>query len=133
MTALPRVRVARAFVFLGERMSMRKLSPERIAQTCQVIRDAIAGRQPLVGLYKDLVVTFCPHALGQRLDGPAVLAFLITAEPMLVVEPVRSPQRWRWLRVADLEALTVARAPWWSAPRHTRPPLADGSIEVEAA
>lgn len=114
-------------------MFTQKPSPERVAQTCQLLRDAISARQSLVALYRDLVVTFCPHALGQRVDGPAVLAFLITAEPMLVAQRLRSPQRWRWLRVTELEALTVAQAPWWSAPRHTRPPLADGSIEIEAA
>ncbi len=102
-------------------------------KTCKVVREAVRTKQSLTACYRGTTIIFCPHALGQDRSGSVVLAFLLTVEPTFVAERMRSPRRWRWLSVAELEEVAVAGTRWWSAPGHTRPRLAGCRIEVEAA
>jgi hypothetical protein len=116
-----------------ERSGDAQQREERILRTCQLLREAIGQRQPVMAFHNDCLITFCPHLLGQRPDGPYVLAFVVTAELALAAERLRSPRRWRWLAAADLRGATPGLGPWLSSPRHTRPRLEDFPAEVEAA
>jgi hypothetical protein len=107
--------------------------PERLATVSAVLREALRRKRQVLAGYRDALIAFCPHVLGDRGDGPCVLAFVVLAEPALVAEGWRSPKRWRWMRVSDLGWAMLRRGPWWSPPGHTRPSLDGLTVELEAS
>lgn len=94
--------------------------------------DAVLKKQRVFCWHEAGLFAFCPHLLGHRDDGYYVLALLIVGGAELVRERHQSPKRWRWLPVNGFRSLHVTGGTWWSAPRDTRPEMADLVTDVEA-
>jgi hypothetical protein len=99
----------------------------------ETIRATIRHREQLIADCRGRTIAFCPHAIAVGPDGYFVLAFLIIGDVAAGVD-LASPQRWRWLRLDDLNAFSRrAGGVWFSAHPSTRPPLPVQGVEVEAA
>jgi hypothetical protein len=112
---------------------VRRLLDDRILHACEQLRTAMRQKERLVCLYDEQVLVICPQLLGHRPEGPYVLAFVVAGDAATAGERARSPRRWRWLPVADMWGLFRTKGPWISAPRHTRPPLEDLTVELDSA
>jgi len=88
-------------------------------------------RKVLACLRGDKPVVFYPHAIGRRQHQHFVRVFFMMTALDVIGEPFDSPQRWRWLPVADIELAQLADR-WGSLPVNPPPPPAGVEITVEA-
>ena len=74
-----------------------------VEATIQTVEDmygliwtAIANKQPISAIYKDLPRLFCPHRLGRnRLGQPRVLCYPYGWKNDSGLGPIGSPENWR--------------------------------------
>ena len=74
---------------------------QTVEEMYRLIWTAIAKRQPISAIYKDLPRLFCPHRLGRnRLGQPRVLCYQYGGESETGLGPIGSPENWRCVEFA---------------------------------
>jgi hypothetical protein len=74
----------------------------------RLIWTAIANKQPISAIYKDLPRLFCPHRLGRnRLGQPRVLCYQYGGESESGLGPIGSPENWRCVVFEKLKRVEV--------------------------
>ena len=68
---------------------------DRLHAVCEVLRDAIRRKKPVLVACTGMPMIFCPQVLARQGSAPYVLGVVLLAEAALVLEELRSPKRWR--------------------------------------
>ena len=112
-----------------------------VEATIQTVEDmygliwtAIANKQPISAIYKDLPRLFCPHRLGRnRLGQPRVLCYPYGWKNDSGLGPIGSPENWRCVVFEKLKRVEVLGGSWKTAPNHSRPAtcVVDADIDAE--
>jgi hypothetical protein len=100
----------------------------------QLIWTAVATKQPIGAIYKDLPRLFCPHRLGRnRLGEPRVLCYQYGGESESGLRPIGSPENWRCVVFEKLRRVKLLNGSWKTAPNHSRPAtcIVDADIDAE--
>jgi hypothetical protein len=96
----------------------------------RLIWTAIANKQPISAIYKELPRLFCPHRLGRnRLGQPRVLCYQYGGESESGLGPIGSAENWRCVIFEKLRRVELGNNSWKTAPNHSRP--ATGVVEAD--
>jgi hypothetical protein len=100
----------------------------------QLVWTAIASKQPISAIYKDLPRLFCPHRLGRnRAEQLRVLCYQYGGESESGLSPMGSPDNWRCVALEKLRTVELVEGSWKTAPNHSRPAtcVVDADIDAE--
>ena len=115
-------------------MSVVEAKIQTVEDMYRLIWTAIANRQPIRAIYKDVPRLFCPHRLGRHRLGQ-------TSRPVLSVRrrervrglgPMGSPENWRCLVFEKLRRVERVSDSWRSAPNHSRPATCVVEADIDA-
>jgi len=115
-------------------MNVVKAKIQTVEDMYRLIWTAIANRQPISAIYKELPRLFCPHRLGRnRLGQPRVLCYQYGGESESGLGPIGSAENWRCVVFEKLRCVELLNGPWKSAPNHSRPAtcVIDADIDAE--
>ena len=115
-------------------MGVVKARIQTVEDMYRLIWTAIAGKQPIGAIYKDLPRLFCPHRLGRnRLGQLRVLCYQYGGESESGWGPMGSPENWRCVVFEKLRQVVVLSGSWKTAPNHSRPAscIVDADIDAE--
>jgi hypothetical protein len=99
-------------------MSIVESKIQTVEDMYRLIWTAIANRQPIRAIYKDLPRLFCPHRLGRnRLGQLRVLCYQCgESESESGLGPSGSPENWRCVVFEKLRRVELVSGSWRSAP-----------------
>jgi hypothetical protein len=115
-------------------MSVVEARIQTVQEMYCLIWKAIATKQPISAIYKELPRLFCPHRLGRnRLGQPRVLCYQYGGESESGLEPIGSPENWRCVVFEKLRRVELLNDSWKTAPNHSRPAtcIVDADIDAE--
>ena len=99
----------------------------------RLIWTAIANKQPISAIYKDLPRLFCPHRLGRnRRRQPRVLCYQYGGDSESGLGPIGSPDNWRCVVFEKLRQVEFASGSWKTAPNHSRPATCIVEADIDA-
>jgi hypothetical protein len=94
---------------------------------------AVANKQPVKAIYKDLPRLFCPHRLGRSQAGQRrVLCYQYGGESESGLAPIGSPANWRCIVLEKLRAVELLEGSWKTAPNHSRPATCVVEADIDA-
>lgn len=100
----------------------------------RLIWTAIANRQPISAIYKELPRLFCPHRLGRNRRGqPRVLCYQYGGESESGLGPIGSAENWRCVIFEKLRRVELVNDSWKTAPNHSRPATCVVDADIDAA
>ena len=77
-------------------MGVVKAKIQTVENMYRVLWTAVANKQPISAIYKDLPRLFCPHRLGRnRAKQLRVLCYQYGGESESDLAPIGSPENWR--------------------------------------
>ena len=98
-----------------------------------LIGTAIANRQPVAAIYKELPRLVCPHRLGRnRLGQPRVLCYQYGGESESGLGPIGSAENWRCVVFEKLRRVELLNDSWRTAANHSRPATCVGDADIDA-
>jgi hypothetical protein len=115
-------------------MGVVKAKIQTVEDMYRLIWTAIANKQPISAIYKDLPRLFCPHRLGRnRLGQRRVLCYQYGGESETGLGPIGSSENWRCVVFEKLKRVEVLSGSWKTAPNHSRPAtcVVDPDIDAE--
>ena len=115
-------------------MSVVEAKFQTVEDMYRLIWTAIANKQPIRAIYKELPRLFCPHRLGRnRLGQVRVLCYQCGGESESGLGPIGSPENWRCVIFEKLRRVELVSGAWKSAPNHSRPAacVLDADIDAE--
>src|SRR6185295_10586755 len=96
-------------------------------------RTAVANKQPISAIYKDLPRLFCPHRLGRnRARQVRVLCYQYGGESESGLAPIGSPENWRCVVFEKLRKVELLDGAWKTAPNHSRPATCIVEADIDA-
>ena len=94
---------------------------------------AVANKQPISAIYKDLPRLFCPHRLGRNRAGQfRVLCYQYGGESESGLAPMGSPENWRCVVFEKLRKVELLDGAWKTAPNHSRPATCIVETDIDA-
>jgi hypothetical protein len=94
---------------------------------------AVANKQPVSAIYKDLPRLFCPHRLGRnRAKQLRVLCYQYGGESESGLAPMGSPENWRCVVFEKLRKVELLDGAWKTAPNHSRPATCIIEADIDA-
>jgi|SRR5271165_1874989 len=115
-------------------MSVVAAKIQTVEDIYQLVWTAIANKQPISAIYKDLPRLFCPHRLGRnRAKQLRVLCYQYGGESESGLSPRGSPDNWRCVALEKLRKVELVEGSWKTAPNHSRPAtcVVDADIDAE--
>lgn len=99
----------------------------------EMLREAILGKQTMVGMYQERERRFAPHAIGLGKDGfPRVLVYQYGGESSKgLAADLPERDKWRCLVVTDLSDLALDDHEWATAENHSEPSTCIKELDVE--
>ena len=102
-------------------MSVIQSKIQTVEEMYRLIWTAVANKQPISAIYKNLPRLFCPHRLGRnRLGQQRVLCYQYGGESETGLAPSGSPENWRCVVFEKLRRVEIVSGPWTTAPNHSR-------------
>jgi hypothetical protein len=99
----------------------------------RLIWTAVASKQPVSAIYKDLPRLFCPHRLGRnRAKQLRVLCYQYGGESENGLAPIGSPENWRCVALEKLRKVELREGSWKTAPNHSRPATCVVEADIDA-
>jgi len=99
----------------------------------RLVWTAVANRQPISAIYKDLPRLFCPHRLGRnRAKKLRVLCYQYGGESESGLAPIGSPENWRCVVFEKLRKVELLDGSWETAPNHSRPATCIVEADIDA-
>ena len=99
----------------------------------RLVWTAVANKQPLRAIYKELPRLFCPHRLGRnQADQLRVLCYQYGGESESGLAPIGSPANWRCIVLEKLRAVELRQGSWKTAPNHSRPTTCIIQADIDA-
>jgi len=94
---------------------------------------AVANKQPISAIYKDLPRLFCPPRLGRnRANQFRVLCYQYGGESESGLAPMGSPENWRCVVFEKLRKVELLDGAWKTAPNHSRPATCIVEADIDA-
>ena len=109
-------------------MNVVEAKIQTVEDMYRLIWTAIANKQPISAIYKDLPRLFCPHRLGQ----PRVLCYQYGGESESGLGPIGSPENWRCVIFEKLHRVELVDGSWKTAPNHSRPATCVVKADIDA-
>ena len=75
-----------------------------------LIRQAILAQDILAVNYRGSVREMCPHVLGKNKGAPYALMYQFAGETKTGLDPDRSPENWRCLRIEEISNVAVRKS-----------------------
>ena len=114
-------------------MSVVEAKIQTVEDMYRLIWTAVANKQPISAIYKDLPRLFCPHRLGRnRLGEPRVLCYQYGGESESGLGPIGSPENWRCVVFERLRRVELLNDSWKTAPNHSRPATCVVEADIDA-
>ena len=114
-------------------MSVIKAKIQTVEEMYRLIWTAVANKQPIRAIYKELPRLFCPHRLGRnRLGEPRVLCYQYGGESESGLGPSGSPENWRCVVFEKLGRVELLNDSWKTAPNHSRPATCVVEADIDA-
>jgi hypothetical protein len=99
----------------------------------RLVWTAVASKQAISALYKDLPRLFCPHRLGRnRTKQLRVLCYQYGGESESGLAPIGSPENWRCVALEKLRKVELREDSWKTAPNHSRPATCVVEADIDA-
>lgn len=115
-------------------MGVVKAKIQTVEEIYRLVWIAVANRQSIGAVYRNLPRLFCPHRLGRnRARQLRVLCYQYGGESESGLEPPGSPVNWRCIVLERLKAVELLEGAWKTAPNHSRPAtcIVDPDIDAE--
>src|SRR4051812_47093909 len=94
-------------------MSVVRAKIQTVEDMYRLIWAAIANRQPIRAIYKELPRLFCPHRVGRnRLGEPRVLCYQYGGDSESGLGPIGSPENWRCIVFEKLRRVELVNGSW---------------------
>ena len=106
---------------------------DRLQAVCEVLREAIQRKKPVLVGSAGRPMIFCPQVLARRGEVPYVLGVVLLAEPALVIEQFDSPKRWRWMNVSTFDWALLKTGQFRTIPRREHPVLEGLEVDMRVA
>jgi hypothetical protein len=114
-------------------MSVVEAKIQTVAEMYRLIWIAIANKQPIRAIYKDLPRLFCPHRLERnRLGQARVLCYQCGGESESGLGPIGSADNWRCVVFEKLRRVELVSGSWSTAPSHSRPATCVVEADIDA-
>ena len=114
-------------------MSVIEAKIQTVEDMYRLVWTAVANKQPIRAIYKDLPRLFCPHRLGRnRLGEPRVLCYQYGGESESGLGPIGSPENWRCVVFEKLCRVELLNDSWKTAPNHSRPATCVAEADIDA-
>jgi hypothetical protein len=107
---------------------------QTVEEIYRLVWKAVASKQPISAIYKDLPRLFCPHRLGRnRAKQLRVLCYQYGGESESGLAPMGSPENWRCVALEKLRRVQLLDGSWKTASNHSRPAtcVVDADIDAE--
>ena len=99
----------------------------------RTVYKAVESRRPISAAYHDHPRLFCPHRLGRNSKGELrVLCYQYGGESESGLGPPGSSSNWRCIALEELSSVRLLRAPWRTAPNHSRPAHCIVDVDIDA-
>jgi hypothetical protein len=106
---------------------------QTVEEIYRLVWAAVANKQPVKAIYKDLPRLFCPHRLGRNQAGQIrVLCYQYGGESESGLAPIGSPANWRCIVLEKLRAVELLEGSWKTAPNHSRPATCVVEADIDA-
>lgn len=115
-------------------MGVIRAKIQTVEDMYRLIWTAIANKQPIGAVYKELPRLFCPHRLGRNSHGHLrVLCCQYGGESESGLGPPGSPDNWRCVVFKKLRKVELLQDTWTTASNHSRPAhcIVDPDIDAE--
>jgi hypothetical protein len=103
-----------------------------MADTYQMVRQAILNKQQVCATYNGHYREMCPHTLGTKGGRQQALFYQFGGTSSSGLAPAGSGENWRCIPVNAMQNVSVRDGVWQSAPNHSRPQTCVDDIDVEA-
>ncbi len=114
-------------------MGVVRAKIQTVEDIYRLVWTAVANRQPISAVYKELPRLFCPHRLGRNQAGQRrVLCYQYGGESESGLAPLGSPANWRCIVLEKLRAVELVEGSWKTAPNHSRPATCVIEADIDA-
>ena len=114
-------------------MGVVKAKIQTVEDIYRLVWTAVANRQPIGAVYRNLPRLFCPHRVGRnRARQLRVLCYQYGGESESGLEPLGSPANWRCIVLEKLKAVELLDGSWKTAPNHSRPATCIVESDIDA-
>lgn len=97
-------------------------------QVYELVRSAIAAKQPITAVYRDRRRLLCPYLLGRNRDGRIqALCYQSSDDP----KRRGSADNWRCVEVEKLTDVSLSDERWLKAPNYSRHQTCIETVEAE--
>ncbi len=97
----------------------------------QIVRDAIANKKIVIGIYKNFHREMCPHVIGLKNGRVQALFYQFAGESSRGPIIPNSPDNWRCIPVDEIHDLCVIDGVWHTGPNHSRAQTCVDQIDLE--
>lgn len=106
---------------------------QTVEEIYRLVWTAIARKQSLSAVYKELPRLFCAHRLGRnRVQQLRVLCYQYGGESESGLAPIGSPENWRCVAMEKLRKVELLDESWKTAPNHSRPASCVVEADIDA-
>ncbi len=106
---------------------------QTVEEIYRLVWTAIARKQPLSAVYKELPRLFCAHRPGRnRVQQLRVLCYQYGGESESGLSPIGSPEKWRCVAMEKLRKVELLDESWKTAPNHSRPASCVVEADIDA-
>jgi len=114
-------------------MGVVRAKIQTVEDIYRLVWTAVANRQPISAVYKELPRLFCPHRLGRNQAGQRrVLCYQYGGDSESGLAPLGSPANWRCIVLEKLRAVELVEGSWKTAPNHSRPATCVIEADIDA-
>ena len=114
-------------------MAVVEAKIQTVEDIYRLVWTAIARKQPISAVYKNLPRLFCPHRLGRsRAKQLRVLCYQYGGESESGLAPVGSADNWRCIALEKLQKVELQQDSWRTAPNHSRPATCVVEADIDA-
>src|SRR5579863_1363298 len=114
-------------------MAVVEAKIQTVEDIYRLVWTAIARKQPIRAVYKNLPRLFCPHRSGRsRAKQLRVLCYQYGGESESGLAPVGSADNWRCIALEKLQKVELQQDSWITAPNHSRPATCVVEADIDA-
>lgn len=101
-------------------------------QVYELVRSAIAAKQPITAVYRERRRLLCPYLLGRNRDGRIhALCYQAGGETNSTLKRRGAADNWRCVEVEKLTEVSLSAERWFKAPNYSRHQTCIETIEAE--
>jgi hypothetical protein len=106
---------------------------QSVEEIYDLLKKAVAARTPIAAIYNARRRFLCPHILGRSKDGSLhALCYQFGGGSHSGLQPKRSPDNWRCIRVDMLSEVELIEGRWRSPENHSRPQTCIANVEFDS-